>query len=73
MAQQPDEIKKLAAIAADLELIPQLRIKASEQLGKIGSHEALLALLDLAAKEKLTPKERESALKQAIKIIKSSH
>jgi len=73
MAQQPDELKKLAAIATDLELVPQLRIKAIEQLGKIGSHEALLALLDLAAKEKLTTKERESALKQAIKIIRSSH
>jgi len=73
MAQPPDELKKLAAIATDLELVPQLRSKAIEQLGKIGSHEALLALLDLAAKEKLTTKERESALKQAIKIVKSSH
>jgi HEAT repeat protein len=72
MAECPDELKKLAAIANDLELVPQLRAKAIEQLGNIGSHEALLALLDVAAKEKLTTKERELALKQAIKIVKSS-
>jgi HEAT repeat protein len=72
MAESPDELKKLAAIANDLELAPQLRAKAIEQLGNIGSHEALLALLDVAAKEKLTTKERELALKQAIKIVKSS-
>jgi len=73
MAESPDELKKLATIANDLELVPQLRAKAIEQLGNIGSHEALLALLDVAAKEKLTTKERELALKQAIKIVKSSH
>jgi HEAT repeat protein len=73
MAGSPGELKKLVAIANDLELAPQLRLKAIEQLGNIGSHEALLALLDVAAKEKLTTKERELALKQAIKIVKSSH
>jgi len=73
MTEHPDELKKLAAITTDFELIPELRLKAIEQLGKIGSHEALLALLDVAANERLTIKERELALKQAGKIIKSSH
>jgi HEAT repeat protein len=72
MVEQPEELKKLADIANDLALFPQLRLKAIEQLGNIGSHDALLALLDLAAKEKLTTKEREFALKQAIKIVRSN-
>jgi len=73
MAEQSEELKKLAAITSDLELDVDLRIKAIEQLGNIGSHEALLALLDVAASAKLTVKEREFALKQARRIIRSSH
>jgi len=38
----------------------------------MGSHEALLALLDLVANEKLIVDERDLALKQARRIIKSS-
>ena len=72
MAEQPEELKKLADIANDLALVPQLRLKAIEQLGNVGSHDALLALLDLAAKEKLTTKEREFALRQSIKIVRSN-
>ena len=73
MAEQSEELKKLATIANDLELAAQLRIGAIEQIGNISSHEALLALLDVAANEKLTAKERDLALKQARKIIRSSH
>jgi len=73
MTEHADELTKLAAIATDLELVSQLRIKAIEQLGNIGSHEALLALLDLAANERLITKERDLALKQARKVIRSSH
>lgn len=72
MSERPNELKKLAAIATDIELAAPLRIRAIEQLGIIGSHEALLALLDLAANEKLVAKERDLALKQARKIIRSS-
>jgi len=71
MSEQPDELKKLAAIAVDLGLSAGMRIKAMEQLGNIGSHEALLVLLDLAANDKLFNKERELALKQAREIIKA--
>lgn len=73
MAEQPDELKKLASITSDLEFTSDLRIKAIEQLGTIGSHEALLILLEIVANEKLTTKERELALERAKKIVKSSH
>jgi hypothetical protein len=72
MNEHPEELKKLSAIATDLEFNADLRTKAIEQLGHASSHDALLALLDLAANEKLTVKEREIAIKQALKIIKSS-
>ena len=71
MAEQPNELKKLATIATDLEISSELRIKAAEQISRIGTHEALLVLLELAANEKLIRKEREFALKKAGAIIKS--
>jgi hypothetical protein len=66
------ELKKLMAIAHDLELAVDLRGKAIEQIGKIGTHDALLALLDIAADEHATIDERDMALKYAREIIKSS-
>jgi len=71
--QMSDELKKLADIAADLGLLVDLRTKATELLGNIGTHEALLALLELAGNDKLPVKERELALKKAGEIIKSGH
>ena len=73
MAEQPDELKKLVAVATDLVLSAKLRTKSIELIGNIGSHEALLALLSLAANELLTKGERELALKHAREIIKSEH
>jgi hypothetical protein len=72
MSEQPNELKKLTTIATDLELSVELRTKAIELIGNIGSHEALLALLGLVANEKLVLEERDLALKQARGIIKSS-
>ena len=71
MAEKPNELKKLSAIATDLELSVELRTKAIKLLGNIGTHDALLALLDLAANEKLIKEERDLALKHAREIIKS--
>ncbi len=71
MSEQPNELKKLAAIAADLELSAELRLKAMEVMGNIGTHEALLVLLELVANEQLVREERDFALKQAREIIKS--
>jgi HEAT repeat protein len=73
MAEQPDELKKLAAITSDLEFTSDLRTQAIEQLGTIGSHEALLILLEIVANDRLTTKERELALERAKKIVKTSH
>lgn len=65
-----NELKKLSAIATDLELSGELRTDAVKSMGDIGTHEALLALLDLAANEKLNIEERDLALKQARTILK---
>ena len=73
MAERPNELKKLSAIAADLVLTVDLRTKAIESLGKIGTHDALLVLLELAANEKLILRERDLALKHAREIIKAGH
>ena len=73
MEEQPDELKKLASITSDLEFSSDLRTQAIEQLGTIGSHEALLILLEIVANDRLTTKERELALDRAKKIVKSSH
>ena len=71
MAKHPDQLKKLLAIATDLELTADLRTKAIELIGNIGTHDALLILLDLAANKELIKEERDFALKHAREIIKS--
>jgi len=71
MSEQANQLKKLNAIATDLELSAELRVKAIELLGKIGTHEALLALLELVGNERLIREERDLALKYAGEIMKS--
>jgi len=71
MPDQPPELKKLASIAADLEFDAGMRVKAVETIGRIGTREALLILLELAANEALTIEQRDLAIKQAREIIKS--
>ncbi|MCL2140754.1 MAG: hypothetical protein FWH42_03635 [Dehalococcoidia bacterium] len=65
-----NEIRKLISIATDMDLANSLRANAIKSLGNIGTHDALRALLDLAADEHLTPNERKLALKQAERNIK---
>ena len=72
MPEQPEELKKLATIAADMQLPPDLRNKAIQQIGNISTREALLVLLDLAANERLPFRDRDSALKQAREVIKKT-
>ena len=72
MPGQADELKKLVAVATDIELSAELRTKAIKLIGNIGTHEALLALLNLVANEHLTKGERELALKHAREIVKST-
>ena len=71
MAEQPDGLKKLVAIATDLGLSAELRTEAVEQIGNLGTRDALPALLGLAANEKLTKRDRELAIKYAREIIRS--
>ncbi len=71
MAEQSNELKKLATIAADLGLSAPLRIKSIELIGSIGTHDALLILLDLAANRALIKEERDLALAHAREIIQS--
>ena len=71
MIEQPNELKKLAAIAGDLGLSSDLRIKSIELIGDIGTHDAFLALLDLVASQKLVKEERELVLKHTREIPKS--
>ncbi len=73
MAEQANELKKLTTIAADLGLSAALRIQSIELIGSIGTHDALLALLDLAANGDLIKEERDLALQHASEIIKSGH
>jgi len=68
--KRPDELKKLETIATDMELAGKMRIQAVDQLGEIGTHEALLVLLSLAANDKLNIDERVLALKRAKVIVK---
>jgi len=71
MAEQANELKKLATIAGDLGLSAALRIQSIELIGSIGTHDALLVLLDLAANRELIKEERDIALQHASEIIKS--
>ena len=70
--QITNEMKKLIDIASDFELASELRSKAIEQIGMIGTYDALVALLGFVANEQAPVKEREFALKQAREILKSS-
>jgi len=72
MAEKSSELTKLVTIATDLQFAADLRTKAIEQIGSLGTHEALLTLLDLVANTGLVRAERELALKHAREIVKSS-
>ena len=65
-----DELKKLASIATDMQLVNKMRVQAIDQLGILGSHDALLVLLNLAANDKLPSDERDLALRKARDIVK---
>ncbi len=70
--QVTNELQKLANIATDMDLSSDLRTNAVKSIGNIGTHEALITLLELVANEKLNTDERELALKQARNIVRSA-
>ena len=71
MEKEANTLQKLIAIATDLKISGELRTQAIMQLGRIGTHAALVALLNTVANEALTWEERILALKQTEKILKS--
>ena len=72
MSEKPDELRKLAEIAADMQLPGDLRAKAINQIGSIASYDALLVLLEIAANEGLANSDRDRALKQARDVVKKT-
>lgn len=64
------ELRKLSAIATDMALSSKLRQDAIKSIGQVGTHDALLALLELAACENSHAGDRKLALKQAEKLIR---
>ena len=68
--KKTDELKKLAAIATDMDMASKLRTQAIDRLGEMDNHEALLVLLNLAANDKLNIDERDLALKRAREIVR---
>lgn len=72
MIKHVNELKKLILIATDLELSEPMRFEALQQIGEIGTSEALHALLEIAGNEKLSNKERDTALKKARDILRSN-
>jgi HEAT repeat protein len=69
-AKKNEELKKLANIASDMDLDSKLRFQAIDRLGEMGNHEALLALLNLAANDKMGIDDRDLALKRAREIVR---
>ena len=65
-----DELRKLAAIATDMQMAGKMRSQAINQLGDMASHESLLVLLNLVANDKLNVEERDLALKRAREIVR---
>jgi hypothetical protein len=65
-----DELKKMSNIASDLQMDQKMRVQAINVLGDMASHESLVALLNLAANDKLNIPERDLALKRAREIVK---
>ena len=68
----PEDLKKLAKIATDMQMHSKMRDQAVNQIADIGSHEALLVLLNMAANENLNKELRDLAVKKARDIIKKS-
>jgi hypothetical protein len=68
----PEDLKKLAKIATDMQMHAKMRDQAVNQMADIGSHEALLVLLNMAANDRLNKELRDLAVRKARDIIKRS-
>jgi hypothetical protein len=68
----PEELKKMAKIATDMQIPAKMRDHAVEQIAAIGTHEALLVLLNMAANDRLNKELRDLSVRKARDIIKKS-
>ena len=72
-SERSDELKDLVAAATNLNFPVKLRTEAVESIGNMGTHEALLALLEMAGNDQLSKKERELIIKLATSLIKAGY
>lgn len=70
-SERSDELKDLVAAATNLNFPLKLRTEATGSIGAMGTHEALLALLEMAGNDQLSKKERELIIKLASNLIKA--
>lgn len=73
MTEYPSELQKLIEVATSVDYPLNMRNEAVDTIGRIGTHDALQVLLEIAGNDNLVKQERERALKQAMKIVKNSH
>lgn len=72
-SERSDELRDLVTAATNLNFPLKLRTDAIQSIASLGTHEGLLALLDMAGNEQLTKKERELIIKLASNLIKAGH
>ena len=70
-SERSEELKDLFSAATNLNFPQKLRINAVESIAAMGTHEALLALLEMAGNDQLSKKERELIIKLAQNLIKA--
>lgn len=69
--ERSDELKDLVAAATNLNFPMKLRTNATESIAAMGTHEALLALLEMAGNDQLSKKERELVIKYCSNLVKA--
>ncbi len=71
--ERSEELRELVAAATNFNYSMKLRTVAVESIGRMGTHEALLALLEMAGNDQLSKKERELIIKLASNLIKAGY
>ncbi|MBN2240760.1 MAG: hypothetical protein JW712_13375 [Dehalococcoidales bacterium] len=72
-SERSDELKDLVTAATNLNFPMKLRTDAVESIAAMGTHDALLALLEMAGNDQLSKKERELIIKLATNLIKAGY
>jgi hypothetical protein len=72
-SERSDELKDLVVAATNLNFPVKLRTDAVESIAAMGTHDALLALLEMAGNDQLSKKERELIIKLASNLIKAGY